>query len=186
MDEVLRRRLVGAAVLLTGAFLLASLLPEPGGRARGGARRGITYDLRTGETLHEPAAPEGVPPAPADPEVTPGAESAEEPPPAAAPATRPTLKVDESLDAPTGAWYLQIGSFENQVNARNVLQKLYTAGLPTAIQSMSVGKKLWYRVRVGPFADEASAQKALVVVRKEGYPLAKLVRPDPPSGDARN
>ena len=181
MDEVLRRRLVGAAVLLTVAFLLASLLPEPEGGARGTTRRGVTYDLRTGEMLDAPAPPEA---APAEPEATaPGAEPVDEA--AAVPSPRPALKVDESLDAPAGAWYLQIGSFENQANARNVLQKLYTAGLPTTIQSMSVGKKLWYRVRVGPYLDEASAQKALAVVRQQGYPLAKLVRPVPASNDAR-
>lgn len=186
MDEVLRRRLVGAAVLLTGAFLLASLLPEPDGRAGTGARRGVTYDLRTGEMLDESAPAEAAPGAADASTPAPGFEAAEEPAPAAAPAPRPTLKVDESLDAPPGAWYLQIGSFENQVNARNVLQKLYTAGLPTTIQSMTVGRKLWYRVRVGPYAEEAAAQKALAVVRQQGYPLAKLVRPDPASGDARN
>ena len=169
MDEVLRRRLIGAAVLLLAAFLLASLLPDPGPRGDAGAARVVTYDLRTGEAL-APAT------APAAPQSQDGGLPAGD-----TPEPRPALKVDETLGSAADGWFLQIGSFESQTNARNVLQKLYGAGLPTTIQSLSVGKKLWYRVRVGPFPDEAAAQQALVTVRKQGYPLAKVVRPEAPA-----
>jgi cell division septation protein DedD len=157
MDEVLRRRLVGAAVLLAAAFAVASLLPEPGPGARGDSGRSVTYDLRTGAPLSAPSdeAPERV-------DAPPGAR----------------LQVDETLGDPAGAWYVQIGSFESQSNARSVLQKLYGLGLPTIIQSVAVGKKLWYRVRVGPYGSEAAGQQALATIRQQGYPLAKLVRPD--------
>ena len=171
MDEALRRRLVGATVLLAGAFLVASLLPDPSPRAPSHARAAVTYDLRTGEPVGPAMAPEPQPGSEAE------AQAGE--PPAEVAGPRPTLKVDDSLGAAPGGWYLQIGSFESQANARKVLQTLYGAGLPTTIQSIPVNKKLWYRVRVGPYADEAAAQKALVDVRKQGYPLAKLVRPDP-------
>lgn len=174
MDDVLRRRLVGATVLLAGAFLVASLLPEP--RPRGAARPAVTYDLRTGEPLETPVAAE--PPGAAPMADEPAAAAAADPAPAAAAPGRPALKVDDSLGPAPGAWYLQIGSFESQSNARKVLQTLYGAGLPTTIQSLSVGRKLWYRVRVGPYPDEAAAQKALGVVRQKGYPLAKVVRPE--------
>lgn len=175
MDDVLRRRLVGAAVLLGFAFVVASLLPEPAPPGAPPARPVVTYDLRTGAPVRSaaPATPEELPPDAAPPDTAPPAAEPEAP--------RPTLKVDESLEPATGAWYLQIGSFESQTNARNVLQKLYGAGLPTKIESQSVGKKLWYRVRVGPYADEAAAQKALATVRKQGYPLAKVVRPETPA-----
>ena len=170
MDEVLRRRLIGAAVLLVPAFLLASLLPDPGPRDAAGAGRVVTYDLRTGKAL---TAPE---PAPESQEADRPADGARAP--------HPTLRVDETLGTRAGGWFLQIGSFESQTNARNVLQKLYGAGLPTTIQSLSVGKKLWYRVRVGPYPDEAAAQQALVLVRQQGYALAKVVRPEAPSSGA--
>jgi len=175
MDETLRRRLVGATVLLGIAFLVASLLPEPAPRGAAPAARVVTYDLQTGQPVRAAAPPVAeLPPEEAPPEPA--------PPPAEQPAApRPQLRVDESLGPPAGAWYLQIGSFESQANARNVLQKLYGAGLPTTIQSLSVGKKLWYRVRVGPYADEAAAQQALAAVRKQGYPLAKVVRPETPA-----
>lgn len=44
MDEVLKRRLVGALVLLAGCFAVASLLPKPAPQDDGLVR----YDLRTG------------------------------------------------------------------------------------------------------------------------------------------
>ena len=177
MDEVLRRRLVGAAVLLGVAFVVASLLPEPAPPGAPAARPVVTYDLRTGQPVRPaaPATPEELPPDAAPPDAPPDATAVEPEAP------RPTLKVDESLEPAAGAWYLQIGSFESQTNARNVLAKLYGAGLPTKIESQSVGKKLWYRVRVGPYADEVAAQKALATVRKQGYPLAKVVRPEAPA-----
>lgn len=170
MDEVLKRRLIGAIVLLTAAFIVASALPDPN-RAAQGEDAVVTYDLRTGEALTTAPAP-AAPPAAAPPrEATP---------------PRPALKVDETLGPDPSQWYIQIASFESQANARNALQKLYGLGLPTTIQSVAVGKNLWYRVRVGPYPDEATATKALATVRKQGYPLSKLVRPEKPSASGRN
>lgn len=167
MDEVLKRRLIGALVLLTAAFIAASVLPDPNRAGPPGEGAVVTYDLRTGQPVA--TTPPATPPA------------AEAPPP-----QRPALKVDETLGEDPSQWYVQIGSFESQANARNALQKLYGLGLPTTIQSVSVGKNLWYRVRVGPYPDEAAATKALATVRKQGYPLSKLVRPEKPSASGRN
>ncbi len=107
------------------------------------------------------------------------------PAPAATPATpathsgRPALKVDESFGASTGAsWWVQVGSFSSRENARVVLQKLFKQGLPAMMQSVTVGKVLWYRVRTGPYAGEGPAQQALTAVRAQGYASAKVVRPD--------
>lgn len=91
----------------------------------------------------------------------------------------PSLKVDESFgDATNTSWYVQIGSFSSRDNARSVLQKLFKQGLPAMMQNVTVGKALWYRVRVGPYASETPAQQALSAVRAQGYPAAKVVRPD--------
>jgi DedD protein len=162
MDEVLLRRLVGAAVLLAGAFLLASLLPEPDGSGRPEAA--VRYDLRSGQPIPGPAPP-------VDP-VSPAPETV-----APAPPARANLRVDETLGR-HGGWFIQVGSFGNQANARGVLEKLYGLGLPTVIQTVPVGRDLWYRVRVGPYENEPEAQRALERIRKEGYAAAKIVRPE--------
>ena len=192
MDEVLLKRLLGALVLLGFAFLVATVLPGPEPSVPG-AGAVAAYDLRTGAPIRVTPVPEAEPAAPtqvteADPEATPAPpKPAAAPAPSAAPAAspavpagpRPALKVDESLETPPVAadWYVQVGSYSSQANARGVLQKLFGMGMPTVIQSVSVGKNLWYRVRVGPYAGETSARKALATVRKE-YPTAKLVHLD--------
>lgn len=177
MDDVLLRRLVGAAVLLVVAFALASLLPDPQRAAP--AAPAVTYDLRTGKPVTPPetagsgSRPEAKTPPPV------GEGEAEAPAPAAAPLEhRPALKVDETLDDSASGWWLQVGSFSSQANARAALRDLYGMGMPTIVQSVPVGKTLWYRVRVGPYPDESAAQKALAKVRQQGYPQVKLVKPD--------
>lgn len=171
MDEVLLRRLLGAATLLATALLFAALLPEPAPPVPGEGV--VAYDLRTGRQLGER------PPVEYPPELKPEealvARPAETAPPPA-PLRRPVLKVDETLGP--GGWFVQVGSFSNQANARKALQELFGMGLPTVIQSVSVGQT-WYRVRVGPYATEGAALEGLTRIRKSGYPDAKLVRPDP-------
>ena len=192
MDEVLLRRLLGAGTLLALALLFAALLPAPGTPGRDGV---VAYDLQTGRQIglapveHPPelkpeehllARPAAAPvETPAD---EPAEAPVEPPPPAPKPAVepplpRPALKVDDSLGS-RGGWYVQVGSYSSQSNARNALQKLFGMGLKTAIQPVSAGQSLWYRVRVGPFASERAALEALARIKKGGYPDAKLVRPE--------
>ena len=177
MDEALLRRLLGAAALLALAFLIATLLPEPGPADRGD--RTVVYDLRTGEELRPGPRPsvEHPPELKSDDALV--ARPAEQAPPKAPPPAerRPALKVDETLEQP-GGWFVQVGSYSNQANARGALQKLFGMGLPTVIQSVAVGKTPWYRVRVGPYPAEGAALAALGRIKQSGYPDAKLVRPD--------
>ena len=176
MDEALLRRLLGAAALLALAFLVASLLPEPQTANRGNGT--VIYDLRTGVELSASArAPVENPPElktedtlvqrPAEPEPT-----------AAPPAERrPALKVDETLGQP-GGWFIQVGSYSNQANARGALQKLFGMGMTTVLQPVKVGQNTWYRVRVGPYPAEGAALAALGRIKQSGYTDAKLVRPE--------
>ncbi len=161
MDDVLRRRLTGALVLLGLAFALAALLPDTHRpvRSTDGGQQVVTYDLSTGLPVAEQPRQSATPDAAATPE-----------PP------RTALQLQESLAlSPADSWYVQVGSFEDPVNARSVLVKLYQLGMPTAIQSVQVKKDLWYRVRVGPYALESKARDALVAIRQQGYREAKLV-----------
>ena len=186
MDEVLLRRLLGAGTLLAVALLFAALLPEPGAPTRGdgGGDNVVAYDLVTGRQVGTMPLPQVERP----PVLKPEEKLAT--PPAGTPAEtaalpRPVLKVDENLDK-GGGWFVQVGSYSSQANARNALQKLFGMGLPTTIQSVSVGKTLWYRVRVGPYGAEGKAAAALARIRQNGYPTAKLVRPDPDAAPKGN
>lgn len=177
MDETLKRRLLGAATLLLVAFVLAALLPDP--ELPEGEGAVVAYDLRTGLPIG-PAEPVPAPverPPTLKPEERLEPRAAEPAPAAAAHLPRPALKVDESLGQ-TDGWFVQVGSFSSQANARGALQTLFGMGLPTVIQSVAVGKVLWYRVRVGPYPGEGAALAVLAQVRKKGFTTAKLVKPE--------
>ena len=181
MDEALFRRLVGAAVLLAVAFGLASLLPQPrSAGTSGGTEQVVTYDLRTGQpATGDSTAPAAQPPKPSPPVVPKAPSAGPATTPLQASPPRPVLKVDESFEnAPAGAWFVQIGSFESQANARGVVQKLSGDGLPALQQEVPAGSKRWYRVRVGPYPTQSDAQRALASARQKGFPQSKLVRPD--------
>ncbi|MGQ0587706.1 MAG: SPOR domain-containing protein [Gammaproteobacteria bacterium] len=169
MDEALLRRLLGATALLALAFLLATLLPAPGDTASGAGT--VVYDLRTGEQRGGSPLPPADPPPPA-------AQGRPEAPAATAPAVASAAPKAEEPPVAPGGWFIQVGSFSSRANARGALQKLFGMGLPTVIQSVEVGKTLWYRVRVGPYPTEAAATAALAKIRQGGFSTAKLVKPD--------
>lgn len=176
MDEALLRRLLGAATLLAVAMLVAALLPEPGAEVRDGV---VAYDLRSGREIGTMPLPSVEHPPALKPEEklaaprTQGQAQALTP----APLPRPALKVDESLAGAAG-WFVQVGSYASQANARGALEKLFGMGLETKIQSVPVGDKTWYRVRVGPYPAEGAALGALARIKQAGYPDAKLIRPE--------
>ena len=190
MDEALLRRLLGASVLLALAFLVASLLPDPGPGDHGGNT--VVYDLRTGVQLGGPARPlvehppelkteDKLEQRPEEPATAPAPAAVSTP----SPPRRPALKVDETLGQP-GGWFIQVGSFSSQANARKALQHLFGMGLPTVIQSVDAGPTLWYRVRVGPYPAEGAAVAALARIKQNGYADARLVRPESDPARKRN
>ncbi len=180
MNEVLQRRLVGALVLLVLAFVLAALLPDARTPYQSGGAPVVTYDLSTGMLLDEsPAAAEESGVNEETPAPSALAQGETETPDVPAPETPAEIQPQESqAPVPSESWFVQVGSFENEANARAVLVKLYQLKMPTAIQSVRVGKALWFRVRVGPYPAEEPAQKALGTIRRQGYDGARLMRPE--------
>jgi DedD protein len=77
--------------------------------------------------------------------------------PAAKPADKPAAK-PAAAPASAGRWYVQVGSFASEVNARRLADQLKGRGHAATV-SRGSGKAPW-RVRVGPVAD-ATAAKAL-------------------------
>jgi len=69
---------------------------------------------------------------------------------------------------------IQAGSFKNKNNAERARARL-SAIAPVDVAEVDVGGELYYRVRVGPFADKTEAAAALPKVTKAGYDGAKIV-----------
>lgn len=65
-------------------------------------------------------------------------------------------------------YYINVGLFAEEANARKAQARLLNEGLPAFRQEISAGKKRRLRVRVGPFADRAEADAAARTIRAMG------------------
>jgi cell division protein FtsN len=69
---------------------------------------------------------------------------------------------------------IQAGSFKSKENADRAREAL-SAIAPVDVSEIAVGADVYFRVRIGPFADVSEAQTALAKVTKAGYAGAKMV-----------
>jgi len=74
-------------------------------------------------------------------------------------------------DAASEPYYtIQVGSFSNAVNAKNLTQKLTQNDYPAYIAKVSLGGKTSYRVRVGKLRSRQEAENLEKRLTQEGYP----------------
>jgi rare lipoprotein A len=76
--------------------------------------------------------------------------------------------------ATSGRYFIQAASFSNRNNALMLHDRLQTIG-NVQIDESTVGTRTYYRVRVGPLADTASADNALREVISAGHRDARIV-----------
>jgi DedD protein len=76
------------------------------------------------------------------------------------PAKPATVKIEDG-------WMVQVGTFSNTENATRLRDRLKSLGHSVHADSVTVGGKKAMRLRVGPFADRAKADKAQAQIRKE-------------------
>lgn len=82
----------------------------------------------------------------------------------------PEVEKDASLPSPVanGTHAVQIGSFNSAADAIALKNRMLDKGYPAFVVEADLGKKgLWYRVRVGPYADSVGAKQAQVVLEKQ-------------------
>lgn len=192
MDESLKARLIGGAVLVAIVVLLVPEIlsgrkasqPEPDATA--GARGTRTYTIDLGGGAPVQLAPEPVPaqPAPAvkpEPEPQPEPKGPPEPQPAPVQATEPAAKtepVPEPASAPRappasvakGGWAVQVGAFGSADAARKLVRELGAAGFEAYESPVSRSGKTLHRVRVGPEADRADADRLAVRLKARSLP----------------
>jgi len=92
------------------------------------------------------------------------------PAPAPAPAPKPAKKAA----APINGWFVQVGSFGQEMNANGLRSRLKSAGYDTRLQKIEIGKGHAYRVLVGPATSRTAAEK-LAASLKSGQQLAGMV-----------
>jgi DedD protein len=162
VDEQLKRRLVGAVVLVSLAVIFIPMLLDPGEPThiritetnvppppvREDAFRSAVQPMLDDEPL---IPPQPVPPAPApdasgalpDPQ-TGGEVAAIEPP-------SPRVGIS--------AWVVQVASLSNRSNADGLVADLKDKGFSAFLEQVYVNGRDLFRVRVGPEIDKARAER---------------------------
>jgi len=77
------------------------------------------------------------------------------PGPVVSPPVKPAPATPQALQG----WFVQVGSFGQEMNAAGLRERLEAAGFKVKLQAVELGKKHAYRVLVGPNASRADAEK---------------------------
>jgi DedD protein len=212
MDSPLKQRLIGAAVLVALAVIfLPMLLKGPDVKEPDAAQVPLSMPATPGqefETRELPLTmPEGSAPAggvlgmtPATPEALPtpdatapatAASVATAAPASIAPAVPPTDVVPDAPVAPAavpaavaaGKYLVNIGSFSNAANADALVRKLRAQKLPVLADKVAIASGSAMRVRVGPYADRATAEAARLRAEEVTGTAGKVVVADAAAGE---
>jgi len=180
LDEALKKRLIGAAVLASLAVIFVPMLvEEPADRQPLEAvpepppARPFESSLLREEV---PLPPSAVPPTQARTAVEPVVPAPAPPAVPAAPvptvpvAPKPATPAHSEPAAPRpglAAWVVQAGSFSRLENARKLVARLRKAGLQVLDpERIELRGRVLYRVQVGPVLDRKRAEAMLPKVNK--------------------
>ncbi len=190
MDERLKQRLVGAAVLVSLVVIIAPMIlkppPEPGGEWRASPLpsrpenvfRTEIVPVSEAEILHMPTVSKV--------EGTQGAEGAASERDGAGAASAPGDRggpsgAIEEADEPAsgrglGAWAVQLGSFSNSANALALRDRLRAKGYPAFVQGARIEDRDITRVYVGPELLRAKAAESRKRLEQETELRGLVVR----------
>jgi DedD protein len=180
MNEITKRRLVGGVVLGVAVLAVAVLFfraePEPGPVSAGDSD---LADVRT-YAIEVPAVPEQPPqeilaqgppigtllPAPEEKSATAkdDRKTAAASKPKAAPAPKPAAVTSTVPDV---GWSVQVGSFASRQNAEGLLKRLKDMGYPAFIYRNADENPPLFRVRAGPYTEQAAAKEAAQRLREQ-------------------
>ena len=126
----------------------------------------------------KPVAPPKKKAEPAPPPVlTAEAAPVEASPTEAAPrASEPAPPATTAPPVPKAGWYLQIGAFAHESNAKNSVAKLKQAGLQPREDTITMKAGKRFRVRCGPFASQEEAAQSKAKAVELGFGDARVSR----------
>lgn len=176
MDKVLKRRLVGATILIALAVIFIPMLLEDPGTEYG--ERQLAIDLpRSSDADREirrlpldPDAARRLVTPPADVEeatrqIQPEPDAVlreDEEPPESEPseAVTPAPGPEQDKSAAAGNWVVQVASFGSAATAEQIAEQLEQLGHPALLDTVVRGESMLYRVRTGPYPDASTAETA--------------------------
>ncbi|EQD75899.1 Sporulation/cell division region, bacteria domain protein, partial [mine drainage metagenome] len=74
----------------------------------------------------------------------------------------------------SGGYVLQVGAFPDNAKAQAVKAKLALQGFVAHVQMVKIGQQIWYRVRLGPYANAAQLEKIKLQLNGAGIPTIAL------------
>lgn len=193
MQEQLKKRLVGAAVLIALAVIFLPMLLEGPSRMENSVLQGnipempekpanmINIPLQVPPPFEElekaPAPARAEPPAARgtveakvkQPSASPVAETGS--PPAKVVPVSPAGLAQKKETRLTQGWAVQVGSFSTQANANRLRDELRGKGFPAYVEEVKLNSGASYRVRVGPMSgrtDAEAVQAKLAAVEMRG------------------
>ena len=182
MDQQLKARLIGGAVLVTLIVLLVPELlsgrkaSEPESVVAAGARSTRTFTIELGNGGPASVTPQAAPVAKPETQAKPEPE----PPPEATPSPQPVPAAQPAVSAPApttkpavttkGGWAVQVGAFGSAESARKLVKDLAGAGFDAYVAPIPRAGKTLHRVRVGPVADRAEADRLAARLKARRLP----------------
>jgi DedD protein len=156
-----------------------------GGQSSAGAIAGIAPPATAASTASSSATATSTPSKVAvgdtkpAPKPEPKTESKVEPKPAAKPAAKPEVKSESKAEtkpaaSAEGRFVVQVGAYAEAGSLREARQKVEKIGFKTYTQVVGPKTAQRTRVRVGPFATKAEADKAAEKIKKLNLPAAIL------------
>lgn len=94
-----------------------------------------------------------------------GAEFSDVRVPAAEP---PPVPKEKKVQVPSGRWVVQVQATTQEEAAQNLAKQLREQGLAPVVSKVERQGEVWYRVRVGKFANEDEARAVVTRFRREG------------------
>ena len=200
MEQTLKQRLIGAIVLVSLAVIFIPIIlegPDDEWTPRSHSlpeKPQLDYRADMDLVLPPPVlvddqkpktevTTQSAPPAskepaskPARPEVKAEPEPAPAPAKVAAPQNLPAKKPPPpaAVQKTLKGWFVQVGSFGQEMNAKGLQDRLVAGGFKTELQKIEIGNKHAYRVLVGPSASRAEAEKQAASL-KTGQQLKGMV-----------
>jgi DedD protein len=180
VDEGLKKRLVGAAVLASLVVIFVPMLiddpldPNPELRAIPAAPG--SKDFASSMLSEEVVPPKPLPIRRVEPQPEPVVEEIEAPVVEKTP--EPAREVATVAPKPgLAAWVVKVGSFSNQDNADALVEKLREAGFQTPdAERIELRGKVLYRVSVGPMVRKEKAEKLLPEIDKVSGTKGQVAR----------
>lgn len=181
MNEIMKRRLVGAGVLTAGLLVFAALFFKNGSgpQSPGQEQPSDLADVRTYE-IDIPVIPEREPeqiledgppigtllPAP-DQKPAEAKQPAKAKSKPTADKPKPAQDMLTATPIPDVGWSVQVGSFASRQNADGLQKKLKDKGYPAFVYRNAAENPPLFRVRVGPYTQEAEARTVAQTLRDE-------------------